>query len=314
LESTVDKKDLLAGAAAIVGDLRPAWLDTTFKSVEAGQIWFTRGTFNEGSFGYEGQHRVPVLVLRVTERDSGRWLEVVPVWTDTENATLTDLLLREDHTTVGCELRLLFRLQGWLAERQLDSGIGTLSSAGGALVDAVLAGDADNQHFGAPAEGSDDPRLKEPGWMAPAVRMAQSFYLFYRENRELVQEPVRHDLAESKVIPLNVRWVTAMSDQPNIAWAASTNTANKEMQAEIRAAWGHFTFRLRHDIFSGDQLRVGILEVKGIERPVRLLVRWSRGEPILSDAFVPREGEELVLARAQGVLLGDIAGIDLLTN
>ncbi|MGO8967756.1 MAG: hypothetical protein ACLQGN_30240, partial [Mycobacterium sp.] len=114
---------------------------------------------NRSSFSYEEVDRVLMLVLTdQTEENNFRWHDVVPVLSDVEQATETDLLIAEQESTLGGPWRALFAHQMKVAQQQLDTYVGSLSTAGMTTLLAALEGSADDSRWGIPLQGPADPR------------------------------------------------------------------------------------------------------------------------------------------------------------
>ena len=77
-----------------------------------GDVWLSASSFESKGYQYSDLDRLPMLVLgEAPSTDGFKWLEVAPMWIDSENAGQTDLVLDGEATTLGSPFRVLFSLQ-----------------------------------------------------------------------------------------------------------------------------------------------------------------------------------------------------------
>ena len=136
--------------------------------------------------------RLPVLVLGLVDEDSGSadlddagaettaaagtsmpsLVDIVPLWTDRENATSADLLLDESDTTTGVAWRAVFRRQTTVPADLLTDLFGSLTMTGEAAVAHALAGRLPPERTGVELESEFDPRLTADEWMTDVLYRA----------------------------------------------------------------------------------------------------------------------------------------------
>lgn len=137
-----------------------AWRDDPDCPLQAGDIWLSASTFESASISYSELDRLPLLMLDDgVEEEGGRWFDVVPLDSDTENAAELHLLLFPEDSSLGVPLRARFDLQGPVEAGQLQGAVGSLSPAGEELIAAAVRNVAPEARWGPPLAGPDDLRL-----------------------------------------------------------------------------------------------------------------------------------------------------------
>jgi len=286
-----------------------AWKEERRASAKTGQIWLTAGSFAEASFSYENQPRIPVLILNESHRSDGRWLDVVPAWIDDVSRSSAMVRLAEHETDLGARMSLLFDLQGLVAQRQLESYVGTLTPAGESTVAAVMAGVIDEARLGVALPGV-DYLFWEPSWLVSAIRKVQSFYWYFRENRmpDVVAQPKR------LALPMIFHEPSAWSSERSWAFAASVgppHSPGKEVRLDIDDIF--LAGRLRHDLLGGDKLILRIEEARGFVHAIRIAVQSKRGE-FVTNAIVATPGADVVLTEGRDLFLNDVEGVSVLVD
>jgi hypothetical protein len=153
------------------GNLDAVWHEDRPATPAPAEFWFSAAdyrlpsTFNtldsvlERGFAYQGADRQLVLVVSHPAEDhSMQWLDVVPVMSDIERATATDVLFEANENSLGAPWRALFAHQCKVAREQLDTRVGSLWEAGQMVLTAAVSGGLDESRWGAPLQHPYDPR------------------------------------------------------------------------------------------------------------------------------------------------------------
>lgn len=290
------------------------WPEKRLPEARQGEIWLSATSFLEGSFGYRDQNRLPLLVLNHRDRPDGRWLEVVPVWTDVENASSNDLLLNSDETTLGAQFRAIFRWQGMVAERQLDNAIGKLTTAGEKKLETVLGGRFSNADFG--VRRIEEAETETAEWIPRTAGLIESFYLHSREKHSPREQVTAEKLSPhgeflSELIGFHLRDVELTNEDLSLPFAAQTTFATREREATFETAERKLVGYLRHELFRDDQLVLRVTETYGFARPIRVRLKTGSQETLLSAEFVPESGLEFILTEGSNLFLDDIVRVEL---
>lgn len=160
----------------IVGRTDAVWPNTiepTRAPPSPAEFWFSAADFVIGNppyvsevtttvadFGYHNANRVLVLVLSHPDSDHYGWTDVVPVLSDVEAATETDLLFSAEENTLGAPWRAMFANQSKVARDQLDTRVGTLTELGAQILNQAIAGEVEDARWGIPLQGPFDPRAR----------------------------------------------------------------------------------------------------------------------------------------------------------
>src|SRR5258708_3886689 len=91
--------------------VQPSFVPYDRAVIKPGDIWLSAGSFEGHNYRYGGVDQLLFLVLRSIDDRAGRWFDVVPIFTDTDNAIPTDFNLVETETTLSWPLRLDLALQ-----------------------------------------------------------------------------------------------------------------------------------------------------------------------------------------------------------
>lgn len=136
----------------------------------AAEFWFSAASFDmnktfisfdvplHDEFSYRDVDRTLVLIIDTDETLDSGWLDVVPVVSDIEAATDTDLIFTADENTLGAPWRAIFSHQCKISSAQLDTRVGALTDIGAHALAEALAGTAADKHWGSALQGPDDPR------------------------------------------------------------------------------------------------------------------------------------------------------------
>jgi hypothetical protein len=252
---------------------------------------------------------LPLLILTDSWLDHGqRWVDVVPLATDSENASTLDWLLERSDTDVGVPWRAILRYQQIVERQALDSCFGTLSAQGIAALHDVLEGDASEERFGSLTatdvvshplfpEGL-DAVIKNLG--APYARLQEEatnpegFQVVY--EMKCYMQPRRAteglSLAAQSFAPFDVpRWKVDIPQQ------------------------GRLEGRIEHR-YTDDELFFVVEDIVHAGLNPQLIVwiiAWSNrlSAPIKSQPFVPAIGERVSLARGQGIFPVEVQRLEL---
>jgi hypothetical protein len=298
LRSSADSRDLDDWLSKI--DLTEAvvWRPRAIESVGFGQLVLNASGYSGKDDDYENAPRLLFLVLDDGRGIGGRrWHGVAPADTDVENASSTDLLLNADETSLGVRLRVLFSLQTFLAEEQLDEQVGMLTSAGEEVVRQALAGELDQVHFGLPLESPDDERLAIDRETEAVVRrlrtpffaIADEVAAAERETEAATKRGEQESLG--RLLIFNLDWVRARGGQ--LALAAKTEAEDVIATASLKSELGEIEGHLRYDLQPDMLFFVIDRLARWQATEIRLVLYTKTSEEIESKPFVPRVGEEV---------------------
>lgn len=305
-------------ANAFAGRTDAVWHEQSGKQPARGEFWFSAPRFaldvagvelaNSPSFSYEEVDRVLMLVLTdQTEENNFRWHDVVPVLSDVEQATETDLLIAEQESTLGGPWRALFAHQMKVAQQQLDTYVGSLSTGGMTTLLAALEGSADDSRWGIPLQGPADPRAWLDRDFECALLRLRSPWLLIREagliaDREgskawlrLVPEP-----GESKPVGREsgkLHWLVPVKEPPQeLALAAASTATRKPDVWRLDTDLVQLVGRLEVDWGKG--LLVFFVSAATLRAAVRVRLRlFAHGEDHASELFVPAKNIKVALAQ-----------------
>ena len=301
-----------APVRAISWPLGPAsrsWTEGSQPHMAFGQIWLSSPSYVEGDFSYETNLRVPLVILEFDERHDGSWVDAVPLWTEPELSTPSDLLLDADATTLETPFRAMFDLQCRLAVRQLEGCVGALTLAGREVVQTALADYQVESHGYAVA---DDPRVAaSTDSLRIAVGALQSFALHQRD----IPVP-RHtgsivSMGTHVSRPVSFRWEAERTPfHPDLELAASTDLKERRFVLEFKDGLAWFRGELRHDLRHGDLLLLDVEVTEGINTPVSIVIRTSTSEAA-SSPFLLMPNAEAMLTQGAGITLEDIESVEV---
>ena len=240
-------------AKQFVGKLDAVWHEDRPATPAIAEFWFSAADFALASavtpfssqpgsaFTYEGVDRLLVLVVsHPTESDNLLWLDVVPVLSDVERATETDVLFTADENSLGAPWRALFANQCKVAREQLDTRVGSLWEAGRMVLTAAFDGELDERRWGAPLQHPYDPRAFLGEELDEAFLRLRTPWLLVCDSVDEGEQSlgpylVRDAPSESEhgKLPANVFSLQPMRDPPKeLALAASSSpTPSREIWA-----------------------------------------------------------------------------------
>ena len=290
-------------------DSWPQWLETQETSAAFGQIWWTTDLPPTAK---ERMARAPVLVMTDMWQEKDRsWCDVVPLFTDIENATSLDLVLLRIDTDLGVPWRTLLRYQTVVEMEELDARIGELTDSGRNLVRHVLAGGAAEERLGSQIEGPYDTRVRLPRSTEASVRLLGRRYALVLEPEDALGKQSRILSYEMR---RSVRSEAEGTERLSLA-ADSTEREEEYLWVAKVPDRGHFKGAVEYRL-NDDQLLFVIEDVEeeaaGFPSSAWITL-WSSllSESITSKRFLPRVGESVSLARDLGVLPPEISRLEL---
>ena len=156
-------------AEPYIGRMEGVWTEDRPRMPAQAEFWFSSSNFELAvrssdaqawpTFSYQGVDRTLLLVVGDPEVNHNvQWLDVVPVLSDVERATETDVLFEAGENSLGAPWRALFAQQCKVARDQLDTRVGSLWEAGQMVLAAAFGGDLDDARWGVPLQHPGDPR------------------------------------------------------------------------------------------------------------------------------------------------------------
>jgi hypothetical protein len=275
--------------------------------IQPGDIWLSAESFNGRYVQYSGLDRLLLLVLRsVDQADGGQWFDVVPVFTDPENAISTDLNLVGTDTTLARPLRVDLALQTTIETSQVDGYLGSLTEVGHATVRRAVQGDVDTYRIGAVLEGEDDPRLVSRRQDASTVRTLS------RPRSHLVEAG---DLEGSDPAPRVLLLKVAAGHRRaghHLELAASARLSRQSFEVSLATPVPgiEITGELHHNPRT-DAISLSVATAVGLKRNTRAIVHAGSDKAVTSPMFIPEGGREFELVSKGNVLLAEITGIEL---
>ncbi len=275
-------------------------------AIRPGDIWRSAESFNGRYVQYSGLDRLLLLVLRSVDQAGGsQWFDVVPVFTDPENAISTDLNLVGTDTTLARPLRVDLALQTTIESSQVDGYLGSLTDVGHATVRRAVQGDIDTYRIGAVLEGEDDPRLVSRRQDASTVRTLS------RPRSHLVEAG---DLDGSDIAPrvLLLKVAGHRRAGHHLALAASARLSRQSFDVSLATPVPgiEITGELHHNPRT-DAISLSVATAVGLKRNTRAIVHAGSHKAVTSPMFVPEGGREFELVSKGNVLLAEITGIEL---
>lgn len=134
-----------------------------------GDVWLSAADFDDiDEVSYSNVDRLLFVVLDESICAAGRrWVDVAPIWTDTDMASDLDVVLDPEHTTLNTPLRFQPHRQLVMAWEQLEAKVGeVIDYAFETLVAAARGEEVDLRWHGTPYEGAFDWRIDADKWIA----------------------------------------------------------------------------------------------------------------------------------------------------
>ncbi|MGH2904056.1 MAG: hypothetical protein ACRDK7_10795 [Solirubrobacteraceae bacterium] len=189
--STAWAQEFRCRTDAVWGEDRPAkpapaefWFSSP--SFEMDKTFDDFGIPTHNAFSYSNVDRTLVLIIDTSASDhhSDDWLDVVPVLSDIEAATDTDLIFTTEENTLGAPWRAVFSHQCKVSARQLDARVGALTDIGVLTLTEALAGTVAEERWGAVLHNPDDPRARSDERIEQAFTRLRTPWLLVTEAAE----------------------------------------------------------------------------------------------------------------------------------
>jgi len=234
----------------------------------------------------------------------------VPLLTDIENATSLDVVLHRTETDLEIPWRVPLRGQTIANVRALGAAIGCLTEPGRKIVQAALEGHAPQERFGTPIEGPDDARARLPEQTDSIIRLLGREYALSTAAESLQTQ-------KSRVLSFELRRLVVPRPQAGgLQLAAESSVKEEEYEwfVEIPSR-GSLKGRIGYR-YSDDELLFvieDIVEIEiGLHSPAQFML-WSQrlSKPVISEQFVPRIGDQVLLGRDLGVLPREISRLEV---
>ncbi len=239
-------------------------------------------------------------------------VDIVPLWTDRENATSADLLLDESDTTVGVAWRAAFRRQTTVPADLLTELFGSLTTTGETVVAYALAGRLPPERTGAELESEFDPRLTADEWMTDVLHRA--FERVEEPGDPLVTGHFRPDPARPDVpvtLAFDLKRVPEAETTQYALAAASTRYRPSVLWAHLRGAPGRtLDASIRWDRHN-DRLLLHPRVVEGFGHVVVIIVRSSQLTEPLKVTAEMRPDTDVILSEGAGISDHDIESLEL---
>ncbi|MDQ6768881.1 MAG: hypothetical protein M3Z54_02715 [Gemmatimonadota bacterium] len=135
--------------------------------------------------------RVPLVVLSDPWMEAGTaWVDVAPIGTNLDVATITDFVLSRSHSSISLAWRISFAFQTVVAASSLGELLDRLTPTGVAEIQRAMAGDVNPQDFGSLAEESGD-ETAHVGSLADYMRLLGRSYALTLDEPAQAEAPRR---------------------------------------------------------------------------------------------------------------------------
>lgn len=206
-----------------------------------GELWLSRPQRTQLAYPADTRDGIPLLIVSDPFDETGiRWVRVVPVRSDVEDATPTDYLLNGEETTVGCPWRLVFSHEGPVPNAWLAGRVGCMTSEGRERVLKALSAQGDPRRWGSPAGVAAGTRSDDRFWNL-AVQQLRSPWLQHLSDPDM-RPAALHDRAQELESPsadtplgANVHWLRPETPSARLAFAADSTGAGAEPVWKLEA-------------------------------------------------------------------------------
>jgi len=266
-----------------------------------GQVWLTHRLFDRQGVRYQLPRNVLLVVATepIRARDEW-WFHGVPLATDVESATDTDLVIEANGSSLSARFRAVVPLVKRVAASQCQGVAGQLTEEAVSWLAEGLGRTVPTLHAGAPLEGSDDPRLWANEELAEIVGILAGYRWHLREHAALA-DPVAY--GESNVVIGSFKRISIAADEPVRRLAAKTAMGDDIRRYRLEASATRFiVVTISHELWDGDFLRVRIDSAAGFDHPVKVVAHSERGTHS-TEPFDPMPGLQLKLAPGHGLEL-----------
>lgn len=304
------------------------WQEVRPANPAPAEVWFSAADFEMEEpvvahakqarhFGYHDADRVLLLILNHTHEDHMDWWDVVPVLSDIELATETDLVILSGENTLGTPMRALFAHQLRVARAQLDTRVGSLTESGEDALFAALSGDADEERWGIPLQHPEDPRGRLDDELEHALERLRTPWLLlhdlnYEEpaDEQASEFPLDANLPDWGSVPRsgqsNIVWLAPVSESQESAFAAASTPAAKKGFWVVERKDLTLVGKVDVDWQSGRLVFVISTASVPHAKRLRLHVMTTGGE-YATEPFAPAEGRTVPLAT--GVITQEVVSL-----
>jgi len=282
------------------------WVESHPGHWSFGDVWLSASSYESKGYQYRDLDRLPMLILgEAPSTDGFKWLEVAPMWVDSEHAGQTDLVLESGHTTLGSPFRVMFSLQTVVAWDQLDSLVGKLTSSGATLMTAAIAGALDESHFGIPLSEPDEWRLAADRSIREITSVLAGFYAMRSEANVDAVNDLAADVAPRthRTVEMEIQQVVSGR---SLALAASMGGGDVEYRVVLKTGRQVLEAQLKQE-FTQDTLFIIIESLRQIDAPVRFITNAERLQhPVITPWHSVRVGDSVTLGTGLGVLPAEV--------
>lgn len=263
------------------------------------ELWLSASHWVFDNVEYEPPERALVLVVShhgSYANEELNWYDVAPVRTDIEQALPTDFLVDSTESSYDAPLRIVFSLQCKVERRQLETRIGRLND-----IDIFFNDKTDAWRWGNPLESPDDPRLWWEASFAETAKALRTPWLQYLDG-------AGRQLQEEDPSPGESPQMAQVFEFVPRSWRRDAGDAERALAAAASDERGERLWELVNDELqlsgafdndwdTGDLLFA--IRHHEAKRPTRLRLLVyveSADEPVASDAFEPKAGEQVRFA------------------
>ena len=322
-----------AWASPFVGKLEAVWHEDRPATPARAEFWFsasdfalptavnTMGQQTGPGFAYQGVDRLLVLVVsHPTEDHNMQWLDVVPVLTDVERATETDVLFEANENSLGAPWRALFSHQCKVARDQLDTRVGSLWEVGQMVLTAAFDRGLDERRWGAPLQHPYDPRaFLDPEFDEALLRLRTPWLMVCEaadDQAELALGPrLVSDVegrSKGEEARRNIFALKPLEEPPReLALAAASSLKNVNEFWELESEDVSLMGKLHVDFAKGLLLFAVVSVQLKAAKHVRLHLVAS-GETHESEPFLPEPNVEVLVAKQVPIEAVDSLEVEVL--
>ncbi len=238
-----------------------------------------------------------------------------PHWREIEQSSVAfgEIRWASGPSTTDLEIpwRVPLRGQTIANVRALGAPIGCLLEGGRKIVGLALEGRAPQERFGTPIEGPDDARVRLPEQIDSIIRLLGRAYALSTDVESLLQIP------KPRVLSFDLRRLVVQRSQARGLQLAAESTVKEEEYewfVEIPSR-GSLKGRIEYRYADDELLFVveDLVEIEtGLHSPAQIML-WSQrlSKPVISEQFVPKIGDQVLLGRDLGVLPREVGRLEV---
>jgi hypothetical protein len=240
-------------------------------------VWLSASSFTySDTCGYTDLDRHMFVVMDETVCEAGRrWVDVLPLWLDTDLASDADLLLAPEWSTFNLPLRAQPQRQLMLAWEQLEAKVGEVIEDAFQLLMAGVKGEAPLEHRGVAYEGPADWRLEMDARVAALLERLREPYeeALAQAGQAVAAASASGDLGQ--LVELTAKWIDE-SDSHEYLLAAKARDVWKLLMLIDNEA-DRFEAQVKVNVAT-DRLHLSVRNVKRdwAER-VKVLIEFEDG-------------------------------------